>query len=121
MRSRLAVVFAVFISGWLWLDARAQSGGPLVSGAHRFEKIANGIYYATASGTMQVGANSPVIESDGEAIIIDSGTSPAAGRALDRDDPGQYDQRAQRQPGERAQLLEPARLPVGNRQCGRGQ
>jgi hypothetical protein len=42
MRSRLAVVFAVFISGWLWLDARAQSGGPLVSGAHRFEKIANG-------------------------------------------------------------------------------
>ena len=85
MRSRLAVVFAVFISGWLWLDARAQSGGPLVSGAHRFEKIANGIYYATASGTMQVGANSPVIESDGEAIIIDSGTSPAAGRALVQD------------------------------------
>src|SRR3954471_16661948 len=82
MRSRLAVVFAVFIAGWLWLDARAQSGGPLVSGAHRFERIANGIYYATASGTMSVGANSPVIESDAEAIVIDSGTSPAAGPAL---------------------------------------
>jgi len=85
MRNRVAVAFAVFIAGWLWLDARAQSGGPLVSGAHKFERITNGIYYATASGTMQVGANSPVIESEGEAIIIDSGTSPAAGRALLQD------------------------------------
>jgi glyoxylase-like metal-dependent hydrolase (beta-lactamase superfamily II) len=81
-----AVGFAVIICGWLWLDARAQSGAtPVVSGAHRFERIAEGIYYATSSGMMQVGANSPVIVADGEAIVIDSGTSPAAGRALMQD------------------------------------
>lgn len=85
MRARMTVLFAVFIAGWLWLDAGAQSGGPLVSGAHRFEKIADGIFYATASGTMQVGANSPVIVTDGETILIDSETSPAAGRALVQD------------------------------------
>ena len=34
---------------------------------------------------MTVGANSPVIVSDTEAIVIDSETSPAAGRALVED------------------------------------
>jgi glyoxylase-like metal-dependent hydrolase (beta-lactamase superfamily II) len=56
-----------------------------VSGAHKFEKIAEGIYYATASGTMQVGANSPILVAGEETIVIDSGTSPAAGRALVQD------------------------------------
>jgi len=86
MRAVIVVVFALFIGGWLWLDARAQqANGPLVRGAHRFEKIVDGIYYATASGTMNVGANSPVIVSDNEAIVIDSETSPAAARALIQD------------------------------------
>src|SRR5947208_14557157 len=85
MRLRVTFLFFVFAIGWLWLDARAQTGAPIVSGAHRFEKIADGIYYATASGTMNVGANSPVIVAANEAIVIDSETSPAAGRALVQD------------------------------------
>jgi len=85
MRTRITLVFALFVAGWLWIDARAQSGGPIVSGAHRFEKIADGIYYATSSGTMQVGANSPVIVADTETLIVDPGTSPGAGRALVQD------------------------------------
>jgi cyclase len=82
MRIRVTLMFAVLISGWLWLDARAQSGGPIVSGAHRFEKVSDGVYYATASGTMTVGANSPIIVTDTEAIVIDSEITPAAARAL---------------------------------------
>jgi cyclase len=82
MRTRVAVLFGVFAAGWLWLDARAQSGGPTVSGAHRFERVADGVYYATASGTMTVGANSPIIVTDSEAIVIDSEITPAAARAL---------------------------------------
>jgi cyclase len=82
MRVRVTVLFAAISAAWLWLDARAQSGGPIVSGAHRFEKVADGVYYATASGTMTVGANSPVILTDNEAIIIDSEITPAAARAL---------------------------------------
>jgi cyclase len=85
MRVRL---FAAFVAGfalWLWIDGRAQSGGPTVSGAHRFEKVAEGIYYATASGTMNVGANSPIILTDDEALIVDSEITPAAGRALAAD------------------------------------
>src|SRR5882672_12532533 len=82
MRVRVAVLFAVVIAGWLWRDARAQVGDPIVSGAHRFQKVAEGIYYATSSGTMNVGANSPIILTDTEAVVIDSEITPAAARAL---------------------------------------
>jgi cyclase len=82
MRARLTFLFILFAAGWLWIDARAQSGGPIVSGAHRFEQVADGVYYATASGTMTVGANSPIIVTDTEAMVIDSQITPAAARAL---------------------------------------
>src|SRR5471030_3301492 len=82
MRVRVTILFVLFAAGWLWLDARAQTGGPIVSGAHRFEKVTDGVYYATASGTMTVGATSPIIVTDTEAIIIDSEITPAAARAL---------------------------------------
>jgi len=82
MRARvLSALIAVF-AAWVWADARAQSGAPTVSGAHRFEKVADGIYYATASGTMNVGANSPIIVSGDETLVIDSEITPAAARAL---------------------------------------
>ena len=86
MRAKVAILFALFIAGWLWLDARAQQNtNTIVSGAHRFEKVADGIYYTTASGTMSVGANSPVIITDTEAIIIDSQITAAAARAMIQD------------------------------------
>jgi cyclase len=82
MRVRVTILFVLFAAGWLWLDARAQTGAPIVSGAHRFEKVTDGVYYATASGSMTVGANSPIIVTDTEAIVIDSEITPAAARAL---------------------------------------
>lgn len=82
MRVRATILFLLLAAAWLWLDARAQSDGPLVSGAHRFEKVTDGVYYATASGTMTVGSNSPIIVTDTEAIVIDSEITPAAARAL---------------------------------------
>jgi glyoxylase-like metal-dependent hydrolase (beta-lactamase superfamily II) len=78
-----AVVLA--LAGSLWRTGRAQSGDPVVSGAHRFQKVADGIYYATSSGTMNVGANSPIVLTDNEALIVDSSITPAAGRALAQD------------------------------------
>jgi cyclase len=85
MRVRVLSAFVILFAGWAWLDGRAQSGGPVVSGAHRFEKVIDGVYYTTASGTMNVGANSPIILTDDEALIIDSEITPAAGRALAAD------------------------------------
>jgi cyclase len=82
MRVRVTFGFIGLFAVAIWLDGRAQTTAPLVSGAHRFEKVADGIFYATASGTMSIGSNTPVIVSGDEALVIDSETSPAAGRAL---------------------------------------
>lgn len=82
MRIRIAVLLGAVLAASAWVTGRAQTGGPTVSGAHRFEKVAEGIYYATASGTMTVGANSPVILTDQEAMVIDSEITPAAARAM---------------------------------------
>jgi cyclase len=86
MRVRVAALFVLVFAmwaTWLWIDGRAQQADDrIVSGAHRFQKVADGIYYATSSGTMNVGANSPIILTDTEAIVIDSEITPAAARAL---------------------------------------
>src|SRR5262245_58911299 len=76
----LAGLVAIAV-GSVWLSGQTQ-GDVVVSGAHRFQKVTDGVYYATASGTMNVGANSPILINDDEAIVIDSETSPAAARAL---------------------------------------
>ena len=41
-QSVLAALVAVFVA-WVWIDGGAQSGSPVVSGAHRFERVADGI------------------------------------------------------------------------------
>jgi cyclase len=82
MRVCVIAVFVAVLASLTWLDGRAQTGGPLVSGAHRFEKVVDGVFYATASGTMTVGSNTPVIVTDDEALVIDSEITPAAARAL---------------------------------------
>jgi cyclase len=82
MRVRVFAAFVALFAGWIWMDGRAQTPGPIVSGAHRFEKVIDGVFYATASGTMTVGANSPIILTDDEALVIDSEITPAAARAL---------------------------------------
>src|SRR5262252_3311025 len=85
MRLLIACVLATVLAGFIWIDGRAQSTGPIVRGAHRFERVADGIYYATASGTMTTGANSPILINDDEALIVDSSITPASARALVED------------------------------------
>src|SRR5262249_4260245 len=51
-------------------------------GADGFGRGRDGIYYAPASGTMNVGANSPIIVTEDETLVVDSEITPAAARAL---------------------------------------
>jgi len=87
MKRRLVLAPAclLILAGLARLDGRGQPDAPIVSGAHRFQKVADGIYYSTSSGTMNVGANSPVILTASDALIVDSSITPAAGRALAQD------------------------------------
>jgi cyclase len=72
--------------------ARAQGGSgapsapPAISGkVYQFEKIADGIYYATSNGPMAAGGNHPIIINDRDVVLVDDGTTPAAARALLQD------------------------------------
>ncbi|HEY7292247.1 MAG TPA: MBL fold metallo-hydrolase [Vicinamibacterales bacterium] len=82
MRLAITGLFVAIFGGLVWMNGRAQTSGPVVSGAHRFEKVADGVYYATASGTMTTGANSPILVNDDEVLVVDSSITPASARAL---------------------------------------
>ena len=80
-RTLILAALVTVAAGSVWLSGRTQDD-VVVSGAHRFQKVADGVYYATASGTMNVGSNSPILVNDDEAIVVDSEITPAAARAL---------------------------------------
>src|SRR6516162_661499 len=63
-----------------------QSPYPVTSGkAYRFEKVADGVFYATATGSMVTGSNNVAIVGDRDVLVVDTGTSPAAARAFIED------------------------------------
>jgi cyclase len=63
-----------------------QAPYPVTTGkAYKFEKIADGVYYATATGSMVTGSNNVVIIGDRDVLVVDTGTSPAAARAFVED------------------------------------
>ena len=71
-----------------YLAAQAQpvtQSYPVVQGnAYKFEKIADGIYYATVARP-GLGSNNVVIVNDADVLIVDTGTSPTAARAFVED------------------------------------
>ena len=62
------------------------TSGPVTKGkAFNFEKITDGVYYATASGAMITGSNDVVIVNDDDVMLVDAGVTPAVARALVQD------------------------------------
>ena len=54
-----------------------QTPYPVTTGkAYKFEKIAEGVYYATATGSMVTGSNNVVIIGNRDVLVVDSGTTP---------------------------------------------
>lgn len=83
----VGILTAVYgASGFSRTFAQTTSTYPVTDGrAFKFERIADGVYYATSAGTMVTGSNIPVIVNEREVLIVDTGTSPAAARALAAD------------------------------------
>src|ERR1051325_1590359 len=70
----------------LLLAVALQAAGPSIAGkAYTFEKIADGVYYATATGSMVTGSNNVAIIGDRDVLVVDTGTTPAAARAFIED------------------------------------
>src|SRR3954462_7962433 len=59
---------------------------PITGGkAYNFEKVADGVYYATATGSMVTGSNNVAIVGARKTMAVDPGTSRAAARAFMED------------------------------------
>jgi glyoxylase-like metal-dependent hydrolase (beta-lactamase superfamily II) len=70
----------------LLLAVLVQLSNPITTGkAYKFEKIAEGVYYATATGSMVTGSNNVVIIGNRDVLVVDTGTTPAAARAFVED------------------------------------
>ena len=89
--TRVSLLPALALLAFVSLDARSQvtpSGSPypVVTGhAYKFETITDGVYFATATGSMITGSNNVAIVGDREVLVVDTGTSPAAARAFQED------------------------------------
>src|SRR4029453_9882940 len=57
----------------------------LIGKAYKFEKIADGVYYATSTGSMVTGSNNVVVIGSRDVLVVDTGTTPAAARAFIED------------------------------------
>ncbi len=65
------------------VGSTAQSSvNPPKGRAYEFRQITDDVYTAMATGTMNVGANTPIIINDDEVLIVDSHITPASARAL---------------------------------------
>ena len=94
MRGILVMVAILMaMPGVFAVRARAQgnagityTSGPVTKGkVFNFEKIADGVYYATANGAMITGSNDVVIVNADDVLLVDAGITPAVARALVED------------------------------------
>src|SRR5437667_4081104 len=67
----------------LLLAMLPQSSNSVITGkAYKFEKITDGVFYATATGSIVTGSNNVVIVGQRDVLVVDTGTTPAAARAF---------------------------------------
>jgi glyoxylase-like metal-dependent hydrolase (beta-lactamase superfamily II) len=98
-RFAILVLFFIFIAGSFSglpakrLPAQGHSAAPesappvaaIAGKVYSFQEIMQGVYLARGTGTMVTGSNITVIIGSREAMVVDTGTSPAAARALLQD------------------------------------
>ena len=94
---RYVLTVALLALAWGILEAAQRGGAPGGASAgrggasqppvgsmpsRRFEKIVDGVYYATSTGSMSAGSNAVVIVNDDDALLIDPGETPATAKAF---------------------------------------
>lgn len=80
MRRRL--LGAIVMVGLAAMSVSALQTPAAQPTAHRFQRIADGVYAAIGSGGVNVGSNSMVIVNADDVVVVDSHVTPAAARAL---------------------------------------
>ena len=89
IRRVIVPTLALLVVAYAMLVQAQRGSGPLTMPpepgslpARRFDKVAEGIYYATATGSLTIGSNSVVIVNDEDVLLVDPGITPAAATAF---------------------------------------
>jgi cyclase len=82
MRRYLFVTMVVVLVVTSIALGRGQAPGGAPGKAYRFEKIAEGVFFATGTGIMTTMSNSMVIVNSDHLMLVDTSVTPAAARAL---------------------------------------
>jgi len=78
LRLKSAPLIIALLPALLPFHAGAQTYPVTQGKTYKFEKVADGIYYATGGA----GSNNVVIVNDADVMLVDDGTTPAAARAF---------------------------------------
>ena len=86
----MAVILALSVGACVLpsVSARMETAAPLpekqtVTGKmYKFDKITDGVYFARAAGGAITGGNHPIFINENDVVLVDSGTTPSAMRAL---------------------------------------
>lgn len=84
---RAVVAVGLGVLWWVAGPAAQQTAPyPVTTGkAYRFEKVGDGVYFATATGAMVTGSNNVAVVGSRDVLVVDTGTTPAAARAFQAD------------------------------------
>jgi glyoxylase-like metal-dependent hydrolase (beta-lactamase superfamily II) len=89
MRKLFLPVLALLVLTYAMLTHAQRGGGAMTMPpepgslpAHQFDKVSEGVYYSTATGSMTTGSNSAVIVNDADVMLVDPGITPAAATAF---------------------------------------
>jgi len=82
MRRYLFVTMVVVLVVTSIALGRGQAPGGTPGKAYRFEKIGDGVFFATGTGVMTTMSNSMVIVNSDHLMLVDTSVTPAAARAL---------------------------------------
>ena len=78
-----AAVILLLVASYVQGGGGAAAQGTAAAGkAYRFEKLAEGVYFATGTGAMTTMSNGLVIVNADHAMLVDTSVTPAAARAL---------------------------------------
>src|SRR6185436_8007075 len=76
----VAALAASYVAGGRGATAQERAATP--GKAYRFEKLAEGVYFATGTGAMTTMSNGMVIVNADHTMLVDTSVTPAAARAL---------------------------------------
>ena len=64
------------------VEAEAPAQATIETDTHIFEEIADGVYFATGAGSVNVASNALVVVNEEDVLVVDSHITPDAARAL---------------------------------------